>query len=70
MMETSPQGNATTQPNREHTVLNRFILPALIVAGLIGHLSAPSINGGTILALAATVTLILRVTTLDTAHHD
>ena len=46
-------------------MLNRFILPALIVLGLIVHLSGTGMNGGTILALLATVVLIVRVTRED-----
>lgn len=42
-------------------MLNRFILPALIVLGLVIHLAGPSLNGGTVLALAATIALIVRV---------
>ena len=43
-------------------MLNRFILPALIVLGLIVHLAGPSLNGGTVLALGATILLVVRVT--------
>lgn len=52
-----------------HIMLNRFILPALIVLGLVVHLTGPSLNGGTVLALAATVALILRVTRENTTNN-
>lgn len=50
-------------------MLNRFILPALIVLGLVVHLTGPSLNGGTVLTLAATAILILRVTRENTTNN-
>lgn len=46
----------------KHEMLNRYILPALAIVGMIVHLSGPGFNGGTILMIACAVLIILNLT--------
>lgn len=43
-------------------MLNRFILPALAIVGMIVHLSGPGFNGGTLLMITCAVLIILNLT--------